>query len=123
MIVIESINHVAITVSNLDKSIQFYRDLFDFEVIEKLSTSGQAFLKMGDILLALNEEEGYTCPADLKNSISFYVDEQDFDDALDELEDLNMEIVYGPENIRGGRVLIFLDPDGNRIELSYPKIV
>ncbi len=123
MIVIESINHVAITVSNLDKSIQFYRDLFDFEVIEKLSTSGQAFLKMGDILLALNEEEGYTCSADSKNSISFYVDEQDFDDALDELEDLNIEIVYGPENIRGGRVLIFVDPDGNRIELSYPKIV
>lgn len=123
MIVIESINHVAITVSNLEKSIQFYRDMFDFEVVEKYNTSGQAFLRMGEILLSLNEEEGYTCPDESKNCISFYVDEEDFDDAIDEINELEIEIVSGPENKRYGRSLVFLDPDGNRIELSYPKIV
>ena len=44
MIVIESINHIGITVNDLEQSIRFYRDLFDFEVIDKLSASGVALL-------------------------------------------------------------------------------
>ena len=49
MIVIESLNHITITVSDLERSVKFYRDLFDFDVIENISNSGQAFLRMGDI--------------------------------------------------------------------------
>ncbi len=123
MIVIESINHIVLTVSDLESSISFYKDLFDFEVVEKLSNSGQAFLKMGDIIIALSEVEGYSGDGTTENCVSFYVDEEDFEDALDELEDADIEIVYGPENIRNGQSVVFLDPDGNRIELSYPKIV
>ena len=123
MIVIESINHIVLTVSDLESSISFYKDLFDFEVVDKLSNSGQAFLKMGDIIIALSEVEGYSGDGTTENCVSFYVDEEDFEDALDELEDADIEIVYGPENIRNGQSVVFLDPDGNRIELSYPKIV
>ncbi|PKL38115.1 MAG: hypothetical protein CVV44_13185 [Spirochaetae bacterium HGW-Spirochaetae-1] len=122
MIVIESINNIGLTVSNLEKSIEFYKDLFDFEVVEKLSNAGQAFIKMGDMVIALNEVEGYNCPEDAGYAISFYVDEEDFEDALDELEELEITIVFGPENIRNGQSVVFLDPDGNKIELSYPKI-
>jgi catechol 2,3-dioxygenase-like lactoylglutathione lyase family enzyme len=122
MIVIESINHVTITVSDLEKSILFYKDIFDFEVIEKYSDSGQAFIRMGDILILLNEIKKYQADENSKNSISFYIDEEDFDDAIEEIKELKLEIVYGPENLRKGRSLIFIDPDGNRIELSYPKI-
>lgn len=122
MIVIESINHIGLTVSDLEKSIKFYRDLFDFDVIEKISTSGQAFLKIGDIVIALYEVDGYKNQDGTKNRISFYVDEEDFDDALDELKELDIEIVYGPEKIRNGQLVVFLDPDGNQIELSYPMV-
>ncbi len=122
MIVIEGINHIGLTVSNLDKSIQFYRDLFDFEVIEKMGSSGIAFLRMGDIIIGLYEDEDYKNSTDTKNRLSFFVDEEDFDDAIDELESAEIEIIYGPENIRGGQLLVFVDPDGNQIELSYPKV-
>jgi metallothiol transferase len=122
MIVIESVNHIGITVSDLDKSIKFYKELFDFDVVENISNSGQAFLKMGDILLSLVEVKGYKSSSDSRNCISFYVDEEDFEDAFDELEDLGIEIVFGPENIRKGQRVVFADPDGNHIELSYPKI-
>ena len=122
MIVIESINHIGITVSNVEESINFYKDLFDFEVIEKISNSGQAFLKMGDITISLYEVEGYKTDGVSQNRISFYVDEEDFEDALDELEEMGIKIVYGPENIRNGQTVVFLDPDGNNIELSYPKV-
>jgi len=53
MIVIESLNHIGITVSDLDNSIRFYKELFDFDIIENISNAGQAFLKMGDIMLNL----------------------------------------------------------------------
>jgi len=122
MIVIESVNHIGITVSDLDASIKFYKELFDFDVLENISNSGQAFLKMGDILLSLVEVKGYKSSGDSRNCISFYVDEEDFEDAIDELEESDMEIIFGPENIRKGQRLVFADPDGNHIELSYPKI-
>ena len=122
MIVIESVNHIGITVSDLDKSVKFYKELFDFDVIDNISNLGQAFLKMGDILLSLVEVKGYKCSSESRNCISFYVDEEDFEDAFDELEDAGIEIVFGPENIRKGQRVVFADPDGNHIELSYPKI-
>ena len=122
MIVIESINHVGLTVANLDKSIQFYTDLFDFEVVEKIDNSQEAFIRIGDILIGLYEDEEFTGQRSNKKCISFYIDEEDFEDALEELKDNDIAIVYGPENIRNGKTLIFMDPDGNHIELCYPKM-
>ena len=122
MIVIEGINHIGITVSNLEKSINFYKELFDFDGIDKHSTPGVAFLKVADIIISLYELPGYKNPADSKSRVSFVVDEEDFEDALDELEEMKIAIVYGPENIRNGKIVIFADPDGNQIELSYPQI-
>ncbi len=122
MIVIEDIDHIGLTVSSLDKSIEFYKDLFDFEVIEKISNSGQAFLRVGDIILGLYEIEGYKGQDGTKNHVSFYVDEEDFEDALEEIQQQEITIVFGPENIRKGRSVVFLDPDSNQIELCYPKM-
>jgi len=122
MIVIESINTVGLTVSDLERSIAFYKDLFDFDLIEKLSNAGTAYLKIGEMVLALTEKSGFVSSAESGSSVSFFVDEGDFDDCVDELEELGIPMVYGPENIRGGQVLVFSDPDGNRIELAYPKI-
>lgn len=123
MIVIESLNHISLTVSDLEKSVKFYKELFDFEVIEQISGKGQAFLRMGDILISLNEVDGYKSQQNSKNCITFYIDEEDFEDAIDELKDNEIKIIYGPENIRNGQSVIFLDPDGNHIELAYPKII
>jgi predicted enzyme related to lactoylglutathione lyase len=122
MIVIESINHVGITVSNIDKAAAFYKDLFDFEVIDKFAAQGQAVMKMGDIVITLYEVDGYTADKNSKSCVAFYLDEQDFDDAIDELEETGIKILFGPENIRKGKTVVFADPDGNRIELSYPRI-
>ena len=120
MIVIESISYVGLTVSNLENSIKFYRDLFDFEVIE--NNSGQALIKEGEIVISLYEAENYKNNGDSKNRVSFLVDEDDFEDAVDELKEKNIPIVSGPENIRKGQSIVLLDPDGNQIELCYPKI-
>ena len=122
MIIIESVNAVGLTVSDLERSIAFYKDLFDFDLIEKLSNAGTAYLKIGEMILALTEKSGFAASAESGSVVSFFVDEGDFEDSVDELEELGIPVVYGPENIRGGQVLVFSDPDGNRIELAYPKI-
>ncbi len=122
MIIIEGINYIGISVSSLDDSIKFYRDLFDFDVIDKFSTSGTAFMKVADMVLGLYEVKGFKNDPASKNRISFFVDEEDFEDALVELENNKIEITYGPENLRGGKTVVFLDPDGNQIELAYPVL-
>ena len=73
MIIIEGLNHIDLTVSSLDRSIEFYKDLFDFEVIDKLSTTDMAFMKMADFIVCLHEVEGYQNQEDVKNRICFYV--------------------------------------------------
>ncbi len=123
MIVIESVDHIGLSVSNLEASIEFYKDLFDFEVVEKMSSAKQAFIKVGEVVIGLFEVEEYKGQKDTKNHISLYVDEEDFDDAVDELKDKNIPIVFGPDNIRNGKSVIFLDPDENQIELCYPRMV
>lgn len=122
MIVIESVDHVGLTVSDLDRSIEFYRDLFDFEILEKFGDARQAFLRVGDIVIGLYEVEGYKNQENTKNHLSFYVDEQDFDDAVDEINEKEIPIVFGPDNLRKGKSVVFLDPDGNQIELCYPRM-
>lgn len=122
MIVIENLDHIGITVSDLDRAIEFYSDTFDFEVVERASNSNEAYIKVGDILIKLTELKDYKAPENSKSHICFYIDEEDFDDALDELQDKNIPIVFGPENIRKGRLVVFTDPDGNKIELRYPRL-
>lgn len=122
MIVIESINHIGITVSNLEESVKFYRDLFDFDLIDKASGPGLAFMRVADISIGLYESPGFKNPDGAKHRIAFYVDEEDFEDAIDELNEREIEIISGPENIRKGKMVVFLDPDGNQIELSYPAM-
>lgn len=110
---------MGLTVSNLENSVKFYKDLFDFEVIE--NNDQQAVIKEGDIILTLYEVGNYKNQESSKNRVSFAVDEDDFEDAVDELNQKDIPIVFGPENIRKGQMVVFLDPDGNQIELCYPK--
>jgi len=122
MIVIENINHISLTVSDLDTSVEFYKEMFDFETVEKYSTENQVFMRMGEILISLNRLEGFRNTESSKPIISFYIDEEDFEDAVDELNEVGIDIVYGPENIRNGKTIVFVDPDDNKIELCYPKL-
>jgi metallothiol transferase len=113
---------VGLTVSNLDRAIEFYRDLFDFEILEKFGDTRQAFLRVGDIVIGLYEIEGYKNQEGTKNHLSFYIDEEDFEDAVDEINEKEIPIVFGPDNLRKGKSVVFLDPDGNQIELCFPRM-
>jgi len=122
MIVIERVGHIGLNVSNLDDSLNFYQELFDFEVVERINNSNNAYIRVGDILICLYEVDGYRDQKGVKNRISFFIDDDDFDDALDELKEREISIVFGPENLKDGRRIVFLDPDKNEIELCYQGV-
>ena len=114
MIIIENIDHISLAVSDIEASIEFYRENFGFDVVEHISGSPEAVLQVGEIGLRLiggdkaPKSTGY---------VAFHVDDDDFEDALEEVDESELEVISGPENIRNGKRIIIADPDGNRIAL------
>lgn len=124
-------HHIAITVKNIEESVEFYSKLFDFEIItnfERPDLDGKAtFLRCEEVGLELWEFN--------KNQNSNYLGKelQDFGIThiafqVDSIEDfierssltLASEIQTGAS---GGRYIFIKDPTGNSVELYTPPEV
>ncbi len=116
MIVIENIDHVCLAVNDIEKSIEFYRDFFGFDVVEHMSGSPDALLQVGDIRLKLESDDA---KGKSNGYVAFYVDDEDFEDAMDEIEENGITVVSGPEDFRGGKRVIIQDNSGNKVALCY----
>ncbi len=121
MIIIEGLDHPTLTVSDLEYSIQFYEENFDFEMVYKDEETGKVFLGVNDILLGLVEEKEFRAPAIQKNRLTFFLDPEDFPDVLEEIEKSSLEVVEKHINQRRGESIVIKDPDGYQIEIGYPK--
>ena len=97
-------NHVALEVGDIEEALAFYGRLFDFKLRSK--SDDMAFIDLGDQFLAL--QKGRTQPADDGRHFGLVVD--------------NKEVARKALTERGrplpGPFLDFLDPWGNRIEMS-----
>jgi catechol 2,3-dioxygenase-like lactoylglutathione lyase family enzyme len=120
MIIVEGIDYVTLPVAKLETSIEFYSDLFDFELIEK--KDGQyALITLDSYKIRLLQVSKFQNPFyDLQiPTISFLMDVDDFTEAISEIEEKKIAILKGPEANDKGEYLIFSDPDKNLIEISY----
>lgn len=122
MIVIEGFNYTGITVSDIERSIEFYRDILDFDYLDRVSDEEKAFMSMGDIIIALIRSEGYRAEDSSASRVSFYVDEEDFDDIIDDMEETGLAIASGPDEKGDIQFIIITDPDNNKIEITTPRI-
>jgi catechol 2,3-dioxygenase-like lactoylglutathione lyase family enzyme len=104
------INHVALEVSDIDRSLDFYGRIFDLRLRGR--SDGAAFIDLGDQFLALMR--GRAGGVDRTRHFGLVVD--------DKAATRKALIAAGVE-ILPGRFLDFLDPDGNRVEIvQYDQI-
>ena len=112
-----TINHLTFSVSNLQQSIEFYKNVFDAKLLvkgEKL-----AYFDLNGIWLALNVEKDIP-----RNEIyqsythmSFSITENEYPIMLKKLQDLNINVIESrPRHADEGNSIYFRDPDGHYFE-------
>lgn len=116
------IDHVAIHVADLDRSIKFYENHFGFKhYFQHAAGSGLqiAYLKLGDTVLELTHHfDG------AMTGFHFCLETDSFDDTVAKLQQEGVKLVRAPHDTAarepretGWRRVVFGGPDGEQIEL------
>ena len=104
------INHIALEVGDIDAALDFYAAFLDFEVARRSDTA--AFVYFGDQFI--NFCKGRRQGADERRHFGIAVDDKEL--ARQRLAELGVTFL-------DGRFMDFLDPWGNRVEITtYTKI-
>ena len=120
--------HTRFRVSDMEKSIIFYRDILGMKVVEqKISPRGSklVFLSFPDIdceleLCSFPESGSVQVPEDLVH-LAFEVD--DLNMCIEKLKEAGIPITEGPvESSNGTRFIFTEDPDKYEIELMQYRV-
>lgn len=124
MIKINTIDHINMFTQNLEASLEFYKNFFNFEVKERGTNNQRPYAITGisqKMMIALYEVEQLPSQGRI-NHIGIHI--QDFDETLAQLKNRGIKTLYGNEAENGAvkydcsRSVYIADPDGNEIELS-----
>lgn len=114
---IKGINHFLFSVSDLERSIAFYQNVFGAKLIVKGRNT--AYFDLNGLWLALNVEKDIP-RQEIHQSythIAFSIDEADFDHIYNKLKKLHVNILPGrPRDERDKKSIYFTDPDGHKFE-------
>lgn len=115
-----SIDHVNMKVKNLEKSIIFYQDLFDFQIKQEnnpnKSDIPSKIIGNDSIKLCLYEVPDMKPEGGIAH-FGFHI--ANFNDILKKCQELKIEILYGGEvDWEKSKSVYILDPSGYEIELS-----
>ncbi|MBB6215257.1 metallothiol transferase [Anaerosolibacter carboniphilus] len=114
---LKGINHITISVSDLEKSIMFYQEVFGAKLLVEGETL--AYYDLNGLWLALNiEKEIPRCEIyQSYTHISFSIDDEDYEETFQRLKELGVDVTEGrPRYPEEGRSLYFRDPDGHLFE-------
>lgn len=114
---VKGLNHFLFSVSDLDKSVDFYQEVFDAKLLVKGRST--AYFDLNGMWLALNLEKEIP-----RNEISqsythvaFTIEDKEFNSVLRKLENLGVNILSGrPRNEKDKKSIYFTDPDGHKFE-------
>ena len=117
------LKNVLIAVSDIDRAIRFYKEIFGLQVI--LNQDGNVIMSEGLVLQDAKIWNKFL-GKDLipkNNMTELYFEESDIEGFVKKLEESDFEIEYVNELMEhswGQRVVRFYDLDGNLIEVGTP---
>ena len=118
---------IALVVPDQDQALRFYVGVLGFSVIEDRPIDGKRWvrIKAGPSGLVLRRASDDDQRARIGNqtggSVFLFLETDDFDDALARVRAAGVEIVNGPREEPYGRVVVFRDPFGNKLDLIEPS--
>ena len=117
------LRNVLIVVSDIEESINFYRDLFRLQVV--LNNDGNVIMTEGLVLQDKNIWKDFlekdVVPQN--NMTELYFEEKNIEDFAEKLNNSRYEIQYVNELMEhswGQKMVRFYDLDGNLIEVGTP---
>ncbi|MGG3156447.1 metallothiol transferase FosB [Priestia megaterium] len=114
---IQGINHMCFSMSNLEQSITFYQKVLGAELLVKGKST--AYFNLNGLWLALNEEKNVP-RSEIQYSythLAFSIAIESFDEAKELLKEHNVTILPGrSRDERDKKSLYFTDPHGHKFE-------
>ena len=129
MIRVHGIDHVALSVSDLERSLKFYTEVLGLKITarEHQKPGVEYFLDCGTSLVGLIQGDPKGDNHVLQdegiggNHFSFRARTSDFDGIVEEVKARGITITYLKKREKSWS-LYFLDPDGNKLEItSWPE--
>lgn len=117
---IKGTDFVSYEVSDLDRSVEFYRDVLGLKLLWKNDEFGWAEFDLVQTTLALyapKKSEG----RDPLPSGMLYIAVASVQSAVEHLLAKGVQVVFGPVDTPVCEMAGFLDPDGNRLGLHHRK--
>lgn len=114
---VKGLNHFLFSVSDLDNSIQFYKNVFNAKLLVKGRST--AYFDLNGMWLALNVEKDIPRNEIVHSytHIAFSIDEADFDIMYEKLTEFQVNILSGrPRDEKDKKSIYFTDPDGHKFE-------
>ena len=128
MAVMQGIAEVVLSVRDLDRSVQFYRDILGLKVISPEGMRGAVFFQVGEdqevphqLVLTSLPKDAPTFPTEraqrLMRHYAIEIAPEAFESERERLQGLGLEVRYGEHPFLPLKALYVDDTDGNEIEL------
>jgi glyoxylase I family protein len=126
----KALDHVGLTVTDMDRSLRFYCEALGLELLRRSPTSAaglaSAVLKVGDQEINMFSNPAFA-PVRLDDNLAgidhfcLEIESATIDDLVGSLRQAGVNIAKGPVQRRDGISLFVSDPDGCRVELIVKK--
>lgn len=124
---ITGLHHVLLTVSDLDRSVGFYRDVLGLQIFKQVPDDGVAGSKViftlpdGTFFAVVHHPDGDFSPFDEKrigaDHVSFNVSAAELGAWEERLREAGLTVAPPAPSASGEMLLVFRDPDGIQLQI------